>query len=311
MILNALLVSVMCCQQTPVFRIDVDAVQLDVFVAKDGNALLDLTVEDFEVYDSGVRQEIRLVEPEAVPLSTVLVFDTSESVRGEKHHHLKAAARAFLDGLNENDRAALLTLSTCLQLGGGLDGDVSAVVEALALTEAFGMTALYDGLYAGLRIIDEEERPLLLLFTDGRDTSSWLSDVEVLEFMRESNAVVYAVTTQSPPPDEGPDRANIMAQNMKSGLVSRRKGTVAPEIQFLEELARLTGGGLLYTESPSLLQEAFQQVLSEVKTRYLLSYFPTGVDREGWHELEVKVKKSGAEVKTRPGYWKGSSSPRP
>ena len=310
MILNALLMSIMCCQQTPVFRIDVDAVQLDVYVEKDGNALPDLTVEDFEVYDSGVRQDIRLVEPDAVPLSTVLLFDTSESVRGEKHHHLKAAARAFLDGLNENDRAALLTLSTCLQLGGGLGGDITAVYEALALTEAFGMTALYDGLYAGLRLVDKEERPLLLLFTDGRDTSSWLSDVEVLDFMRESNAVVYSVTTQSPPPDEGPDRANIMAQNMKTGLVSRRKGTVAPEIQFLEEAARLTGGGLLFTESPQQLQRAFQQVLSEMKTRYLLSYSPTGVDGEGWHELEVKVKKRGAEVKARPGYWKRPRSPQ-
>jgi hypothetical protein len=123
--------------------------------------------------------------------------------------------------------------------------------------------------------------------------------------MRESKAVVYAVTTQLPLSDEDPDRGDIMATNMKSGLIRpRHNEKVAPEIQFLQEVVRLTGGGLLFAESPPQLQKAFEQISSEMKTRYQLSYSPTGVDREGWHELEVKVSQRGAEVKARPGYWK-------
>lgn len=132
-----LLLSIVSFQQRTVFRVDVDAVQLDVFVAKDGKALRDLTVEDFEILDNGVRQDIRLIEPETVPLSTVLVFDTSDSVRGEKLQYLKAAARAFLKGLDTKDQAALLTFSSCLQLEGGLDGDVTTLADGLAFDRSF------------------------------------------------------------------------------------------------------------------------------------------------------------------------------
>jgi hypothetical protein len=141
------------------------------------------------------------------------------------------------------------------------------------------------------------------------DTIDYLSD-QLPRFadeliMRESKAVVYAVTTQLPLSDEDPDRGDIMATNMKSGLIRpRHNEKVAPEIQFLQEVVRLTGGGLLFAESPPQLQKAFEQISSEMKTRYQLSYSPTGVDREGWHELEVKVSKRGAEVKARRGYWK-------
>jgi VWFA-related protein len=308
--IQLLVFSMMCWQHQPVFRAQVDAVQIDVFVGRDGKAVRDLRVEDFEVYDDGVRQDIRLLQSESQPLSMILVFDTSESVRGEKVHRLKLAARNLLEGLRQKDRAALLTISSCIQLRSGLEDDLSASIEALALTEALGATPLYDGLYAGLKLAEGSGRPVLLLFTDGRDTSSWVSDVEVLKLMQESNAVVYAVTTL-PPPDESVHRADIMAPSMFKALTPTGEVEIEPEIRFLQEATRLTGGALLYSESPSQLEPRFQQILTEIGTRYLLSYTPTDVDEEGWHKLEVKVKKRGVDVRARLGYWKRRNPPQP
>jgi VWFA-related protein len=298
-----LFLSLAFCQQPPVFRVNVEAVRLDVYVEREGKAVSDLKVEDFEVYDDGVRQNIQLTQSEAEPLSVILVFDTSESVRGEKLHQLKSAARNFLAGLRAEDRAALMTISSCLQLRSGLDDDLSTSYQALALTEALGMTSLYDGLYAGLKLAEDARRPVVVLFTDGRDTSSWISDIEVLKLMQESNAVVYAVTTQSAP-DETAKNANIMAPSFRTALITRGEVKIEPEIRFLQQATRLTGGRLFFSELPSQYEASFQQILSEVGTRYLLTYTPTGVDREGWHELEVKVNRRGVDVSARRGYWK-------
>jgi VWFA-related protein len=298
-----LLLSVVCWQEHPVFRVDVEAVQLDVYVERDGKAVLDLNSGDFEVYDEGVRQDIQLRQSEAEPRSIFLIFDTSESVRGEKLFQLKLAARSFLAGLRDEDRAALMTFSSCLQLRSGLGDDRSALYESLAMTEAIGMTSLYDGLYAGLLQVEDARRPLVLLFTDGRDTSSWISDVEVLNVAQESNAVIYAVTTK-PAPDETVKDPSIIARNMRTAMIPSGKTKIEPEIRFLQEATRLTGGRLLFLSSASQLEASFQQILSELGTRYLLTYVPTGVERDGWHELEVKVKKRGVEVRARRGYWK-------
>ncbi len=221
--LQMLFLSLVFCQQPHVFRVDVEAVQLDVYVARDGKAVLDLNVVDFEVYDDGVRQSIQLTQSETEPLSIILVFDTSESLRGEKLHQLKLAARNFLAGLREEDRAALLTISSCIQLQSSLEDDMSTTFEALALTEALGMTSLYDGLYAGLKLAEGARRPIVLLFTDGRDTSSWVSDVEVLKLMQDSSAVLYAVTTQSPP-DESVKKREYHGSFFSQGAHHTRRG---------------------------------------------------------------------------------------
>jgi hypothetical protein len=72
---------------------------------------------------------------------------------------------------------------------------------------------------------------------------------------------------------------------------------------FLEEIASITGGCVLRTGSPNRLRDAFGQALREMKTRYVLSYTPQGVAREGWHSLEVRLTKAKAEVTARRGYF--------
>ena len=116
-------------------------------------------------------------------------------------------------------------------------------------------------------------RSLVVVCTDGYDTSSWLQPVEVLESAKRSNAVVYAVTS---------DKA-------------RRRSP-------LQDLADATGGQMLQVRSGGDLTAAFQRILKDFRSRYILSYSPQGVSVEGFHRLDVRVKRRGLTVKARPGY---------
>jgi VWFA-related protein len=131
-----------------------------------------------------------------------------------------------------------------------------------------------DGLYVALTdTLAESERSLVVLFTDGSDTTSWLRPADVAEGARRSNAVIYAVTMAT----------------------SRRAAA-------LEELTRDTGGDLLRVESNADLRGAFERILREFRSRYILAYTPTGVAAGGFHKLDVRVSRRGATVRARPGY---------
>ena len=80
---------------------------------------------------------------------------------------------------------------------------------------------------------------------------------------------------------------------------------------FLEELTELTGGASYEVESTKDLGAVFLRVLDEFRQRYLLSYSPQGVSRDGWHRLDVRVKGRKVSVKNRPGYLAGSAPPEP
>jgi len=110
------------------------------------------------------------------------------------------------------------------------------------------------------------------VFSDGLDTASWLPAERVLDTARRSDVVAYAVAVRSP---------------------------ARPE--FLRELTSLTGGRLFEVEKTQRLDSSFLDILKEFRQRYLVSYTPRGVAKEGWHKLDVRVKRGGT-VKARPGY---------
>ncbi|MFQ5792752.1 MAG: VWA domain-containing protein, partial [Acidobacteriota bacterium] len=180
------------------FKVEVRSVYVDVFVTRGGKPVTGLTVEDFEVLDNGVRQKIDLVNVNTVPLSALLVLDTSGSVHGKKLQHLVAAAHAFVDGLEAKDDAGLLTLTQFLSLRKGLDRDLAGLHRALDGPMGIGPTALNDALFAGLKLLEDVSgRPMLLVFTDGVDNASWLSESDLFAVSRASEAVIYAVGVQS------------------------------------------------------------------------------------------------------------------
>jgi VWFA-related protein len=263
--------------QNPTFSARTEMVRVDVLVTENGQPVTGLRASDFEVLDNGVPQQVGLASFERIPLNLVLVFDMSDSVAGERLDHLRVAGRALLEVLKPEDQAALITFSHVVSLGSSLTGDAGRVATALNAAEPAGETALVDASYAGMMLGESDVgRALVIVFSDGMDTSSWLSPDAVLDAARRTDGVVYGVSVS------GPKEA------------------------FLRDLTGLTGGSLFEIESMKDLRAVFLRILDEFRLRYLVSYSPRGVSVGGWHRIEVRVKGRGRAVKARPGYQAGS-----
>lgn len=274
--MRAALALVVALAQGATFSSRVDVVRVDVLVTDDGKPVLGLTPADFEILDNGVAQQVDLVSFDQVPLNVILVFDMSNSVEGDRRDRLLKGAGALLGGLKANDQAALVSFSHVVDRGAKLTRDVASVRAALERAEGIGETALVDGTFAAMMVGESDVgRGLLIVFSDGVDTSSWLPPASVLDTAKRSGAVAYGVSVKS---------------------------RVRPE--FLEELTSLTGGRLFEVERTQNLESIFLGVLEEFRHRYLVSYTPRGVSRAGWHQLEVRVK-GRKTVKARPGYLGG------
>ncbi len=260
--------------QQPTFSSRVEAVRIDALVTAHGKPVRGLTAADFEVFDNGVRQVADLAVADE-RINVVLALDASSSVSGQRLEDLRTAGRTLLGGLREGDRAALVTFSHLVLLGSDLTPDRARVQAAVEQLEGGGDTALIDGAYAALVVGDEDVgRSLLVVFSDGSDTRSWLTADAVVGAARRSNVVAYAVATG---------------------------GVASP---FLKDLTEATGGRTFDLASTKGLGKTFLDILDEFRGRYAISFSPKGVARgDGWHRLEVRVKNRRATVKARAGYF--------
>ena len=284
-------------QEIPSFAAEVDNVYVDAFVTHKGQPVTGLTAENFEIRDNRVRQQVRLVSLDAVPVAVLLVFDTSASVAGETLRHLRAAGHAVLDGLRPGERAALVTFNQDVVVRVPPDGDLTRVREALDRVHARGATALYDATFAGLALPTRGARSVIVLFSDGEDNSSWLEAEEVLAVTARADVLLQAVgTTQT-------------VAEVHRGL--RGEMPTGPEIRHvrssrvddLRRIAESTGGRFWPAERTAHLKDTFTRILAEMRTRYLLTYQPTGVVRTGEHELEVRLKNAKGKVRSRSRYF--------
>jgi Mg-chelatase subunit ChlD len=143
-----------------------------------------------------------------------------------------------------------------------LTRDSRLVVDALDESQPGGETSLFDGVYAGLIVgVNDPARNLVLVFSDGVDTASWLVEDQIMTTAKRSDAVVYAFSPKG-----------------------------AGSASFLRDLADQTGGASFEVESLRELSTRFVAILEEFRHRYLLSYSPKGVSGAGWHRLEVRLK---------------------
>jgi VWFA-related protein len=259
------------------FSVKVEAVRVDVLVTEGDRPILGLGPGDFELLDNGVPQQVDLVSFDQIPLNVILALDMSDSVAGDRLTRLQQAVGALLSKLHKDDQAALVTFSHRVALGAALGSNLAPMQQALLHVEGSGDTALIDGAYAGIMVGEGDVgRGLLIVFSDGVDTASWLTPESVLETARRSDVVAYGVSVRS---------------------------RAAPD--FLAELASRTGGRLREIERTANLSAVFLSILDEFRLRYLVSYTPRGVGPTGFHRLDVRVKGRKATVRARPGYLAG------
>ena len=258
----------------PTFSSRVEGIRVDVLVTDSSRRpLRGLAPADFVVRDNGILQQVDLVSFGETSLNVGLAFDLSESVAGSRLDQLKTASNALTTALQPGDRSALVTFNEVVSLPCALSANRSCVRDALNAAAPIGETALIDGVFAGMMVGESDVgRSLLMVFSDGLDTASFLGADRVLDMGRRSDVVVYPIATKGSRPE------------------------------FLEELASLTGGRLHEIERDAELSAAFRTILDEFRHRYLITYTPKGVPSGGWHKLDVRVNRSGARVKARPGY---------
>ena len=256
----------------PPFRSGVEIVELDVSVTRGGAPVAGLTARDFALTDNAVAQEVQSVTLESLPLSVTLVLDTSESVAGDRLRHLAQAGEGLTAALRPDDRAALVTFSHRVDLRVPMTGDKLAIRAALGAMTGAGATSLRDAIHLALQLQPHDAtRPLLLVFTDGHDTASWLTDDAVVDSARRAGVVIHAVRVESD--------------------------------ALLDRLTQISGGRTWSATSDRQLQELFTRALDEMRARYLLTYTPRRTSQTGWHELKVKLKTGSADVTARRGYF--------
>ena len=168
---------------------------------------------------------------------------------------------------------ALVTFHERVVLGSPLTADAAAVAMAINRAEAGGSTSAFDALYAALSLRESgPSRCLTLLFTDGLDNTSWITSNDVLTAVQQSDTVVYGI------------------------------GTDKQAAAGFKSIAEETGGEALVASSTRQLRELFVRTVREMQARYLLTYYPQGVPRPGWHDLSVRLAGASGQVRARRGY---------
>ncbi len=264
--------------QRPVFKAGVDRVRVDALVTDGDHPVTGLSEKDFLIWDDGVAQAPELLESGG-PVKVLLVLDISTSVAGERLEHLRTASSRLIDALNDDDMVGLLTFSERIDQLVPLTLKHDEVRQALAGVHATGRTALYDAVFTGLTLgAGETGRWLVLVFSDGADTASWLAGDRVLAEAGRSSLVVYGVTAEGRALDARP---------------------------WLDAITSATGGRVTDAAGSADVGRVFVELLNEYRSRYVLTFMPSGVQTgQGWHTLKVRTQGTpAAKVVARKGYF--------
>ena len=241
--------------------------------------LKDLPLDVFRVKENGRPVPVRSLERRDLPLDLVLMLDTSSSLR-EGINDLKRAAKAFIGELEPTDRVALFEIKGDIQKLAAFTNNRPLMQQAIDTLFSRGETALFNGLRTGIEALSERQRGrrAMILFTDGRD-SIYESPTIKASFMR---------------------KVIRQAQNKEITIYTLGLGDKIHE-PSLERIAEETGGRFLHAEKALRLDDAFAEIVSDLKNQYVLGVEPRAT-RPGYHRLEVEVKKRGAKVYARKGY---------
>ena len=177
------------------FTARVDAVRVDVDVRRGNKPVTGLRASDFEVLDNGVPQRVELVSPTALPLNVVLALDGSTSLDARERAHLVAAGKRVIDALRPTETAALVTFSDRVAIQSTFTDDWMRLRMLVGGAMPGGDTALHDAAHVAMVLASSAPgRSMVILFSDGDDTASVLTEDSVLDTAKRTGAVVCVVT---------------------------------------------------------------------------------------------------------------------
>ncbi len=226
-------------------------------------------------FDFGDRRELAL--------NLGLLFDTSESMRDQLRLSQESAIR-FLEAIPRAKDLLLVFFDRDIRISRYDSENQQGIFERILDTKGGGFTALYDALAVYLsRVWDSPGRKVLVLFTDGADTTSNIGPQELQRMVRSSSVTIYPVAFAGEYP-RGSEKAHRASE-------------------FLSDLATGSGGRVFEPRASKELAVIYQTILDELESQYVIGYVSDNPARDGhYRKIVVEVKRPGLRVRHRPGY---------
>jgi Ca-activated chloride channel family protein len=283
--------------QPPTFGTGIEIINLSLSVTDArNNFVTDLDSREFAVFEDGIRQELSLFTHENLPISMVLMIDTSASME-EKIQTAQTAAIRFTKTLRPQDVAEIVSFNDRTTTLQPFTSDPALLETAIRKTEASGPTALHNALYVALKELMKDKRAAelrrraIVLLSDGEDTASLVSDDQVLELARKSEINIYAIS-------------------LRQNRVQDRARQAFSQAEYLvNALTRDTGGRAYFPSSISELDSVYDRIAEELRTLYSVGYVSSNARRDGkWRRIVVRVPdRDGLTVRHKLGYYAPAS----
>ena len=238
----------------------------------------DLKEGDFKVFDDGKPVTIsRFEHVSNLPLSIGLAIDTSASMQPRMAEAQKAASAFFAEVMRAGDKGFVVSFDLRPQMVQNWSPNLGDLTAGLAKLRADESTALYDAIAFSLYdFVGVRGRRALVVVTDGRDTASKLSFEQTLEYARRAGVPLYGIGIGIAP--------------------------TAVDVRYtFGKLCGETGGSAYYIGGASDLKRIYDEIQSELRSQYVLSFYPPADAATKWHEVTVQVR--GASAKTIRGYY--------
>jgi len=294
--------------QEETLKIDSTLVTIPVSVIDlEGKYLLNLTPKDFRLYENNSQQEITNFATIEVPVSLVLMIDTSRSTKF-KIEDIQRAASTFIEQLRPTDRVMVVSFDDKVRVQCEFTSDRASLKQAIAKTKTGTGTKLYEAinLVMNQKLGAIQGRKAIVLFSDGVDTESKYGAGKQSMFDVEKNEViVYSIQY-----DTAEDIAAILnGDNQPQTLISSQPTTEEFQLatRYLRGLALRSGGRVQQAETLANVNEAFALIAEELRHQYSLGYYPTQAGTSGeFRRVRVEVLQPHRSVRARDGYRVGN-----
>lgn len=276
-------------QHEPTIHVEVKLVNVFVTVNDARGAPVgNLKKDNFALFEDGVPQKISVFARESqMPLSIVMAVDASLSTKKDLKLELASARRFAHDILRPQDSMALYQFSEEVEELVPFTSNLKLIDAGIDRVHVRSATAMYDAVYLGSRALYKRQgRKVMVIITDGGDTMSSTSYQQALRAAQQAEATVYSII--------------IVPIEASAG---RDTGGEHALIQISDD----TGGKYFYAATLPRLQQAFEQISDELRTQYLLAYYPARrVSESDFRAIRVELKgpgTGGLKARHRTGYY--------
>lgn len=273
------------------YRVNVRLVNVFTTVTDSrGAPVADLTKDDFQLFEDGVPQTIKVFEKEsAIPLSIALAIDTSPSTMRDFKLETSSARRFVHSILRNEDRLSVFEVTETVDQMTRFTSDLKTIERGIDNLRTGPGTSIYDAIFlCSESLLDREGRKVLVLITDGGDTTSKADYNGALRRAQQAEAIVYSIIVVPVEADAG---RNLGGEHA------------------LIQISKDTGGRYYYAEGQEQLDEAFRKISDELRTQYLLAFYPSRkVSDAPFRRIQVELTKKDPEgrpyqVRHRAGYY--------